>query len=402
MTSSLVLANGVVINSERWFQADLRIEGSRISEIGPGIKAARGETEIDCSDCFIYPGLINSHEHLDFNLYSRLGEPPYANAYEWGNDLHSRWKTEIASIQKIPFSHRLWWGAWKNLFSGVTRVVHHDPYYPRLRLAYPVDVLKLYTFAHSLKFDPDLKGALARRKPATPFMIHLAEGRDEESRREISELDNLGGIDPRTVAVHAINAGEDEIDILRRRGASVIWCPSSNSYLFGKTAPIHLLHNKVPVALGTDSSLTGAVSLFDELRAAQSLSALSSHDLFQMVTVAPRSIFGLSPDAGGLVERGRADLFIVPATKENPYDRLVRDEPGDIRLLMASGRPILVDRSFAPQLTSEKDFRLPLNGREKAISSGSFKRLFPAVAPYLSHYSYLSSVGAVYDRPGRS
>lgn len=391
MNSGLVLTNGVVVNSDRWFQADLRIRGSRISEIAPGIEAARGESEIDCSDCFIYPGLINSHEHLDFNLYSRLGEPPYANAYEWGDDLHRRWKAEIAAIQNIPFSRRLWWGAWKNLFSGVTRVVHHDPYYPRLRLAYPVDVLKRYTFAHSLKFDPDLKGALARRKPATAFMIHLAEGCDEESRREISELDDLGGIDSRTVAVHAIRVGENEIGLLKRRGASVIWCPSSNSYLFGQTTPIHSLHNQVPVALGTDSSLSGAVSLFDELRTAQSLSALSSHDLFQMVSAAPRSIFGFSPDAGAIVERGRADLFIVSGVKENPYDRLIRAEPGDIRFLMASGRVLLVDRTLASEIGLKEDFCLPLNGREKIVSTGSFKRLFPAVAPYLSHYSYLNS-----------
>jgi cytosine/adenosine deaminase-related metal-dependent hydrolase len=390
MTSGFVLRNGLVVNSERWYQADLRIRGSRISEIGSGIKIARGETEIDCSDCFIYPGLINSHEHLEFNLYSRLGEPPYPNAYEWGNDLHRRWKAEIAAIQNIPFSRRLWWGAWKNLFSGVTRVVHHDPYYPRLRLAYPVDVLKRYTFAHSLKFDPDLKGALARRKPAIPFMIHLAEGHDEESLREISELDSLGGIDARTVAVHAINVGEDEIALLSRRGASMIWCPSSNSFLFGKTAPIHSLHAKVPVALGTDSSLTGAVSLFDELRMAQSMSAFSSNDLFRMVTDAPRSIFRLPLDAGALLERGRADLFIVSAGEGNPYDRLVRSEPGDIRLLMASGRVLLIDPSFAPQIAFEKDFRITLNGRQKVVFSSSFKRLFPTVAPHLSHYSYLA------------
>lgn len=390
MTSGFILKNGIVVNSDGWLQADLRIRGGLISEIGSGIRAARGETEIDCSDCFVYPGLINSHEHLDFNLYRRLGEPPYANAYEWGNDLHSRWKAEIGAIQNIPFGRRLWWGAWKNLFSGVTRVVHHDPYYPRLRFGYPVDVLKRYTFAHSLKFDPDLKGALSRRKPAVPFMIHLAEGRDEESSREVSKLDDLGGIDSRTIAVHAISVGENEIDLLSRRGASVIWCPSSNSYLFGTTAPIHSLRTKVPVALGTDSSLTGAASLFEELRTAQSLSALSSHDLFQMVTQTPRSIFGLPVDAGALVERGRADLFILPAAEGNPYDRVVRAEPGDIRLLLVSGRPVFADRSLATRIGIEKDFCLALNGREKILSSRIFKRLFPTVAPYLSHYSYLS------------
>src|SRR5437588_6657683 len=99
MTAGFLLTNGTVVNSDRWFPADVRVRGNLIHEMGLGIRPGKGETEIDCSNCFIYPGLINSHEHLEFNLFSRLGEPPYPNAYEWGNDLHRRWKAEIEEIE---------------------------------------------------------------------------------------------------------------------------------------------------------------------------------------------------------------------------------------------------------------------------------------------------------------
>jgi cytosine/adenosine deaminase-related metal-dependent hydrolase len=390
MHSGLVLTNGTVVNSDRCFQADVRLRGSRIDELGTDLKLSKGEAEIDCSNCFIYPGLINSHDHLEFNLFSRLGEPPYPNAYEWGDDLHRRWKPNITEIEKVPFRHRLWWGAWKNLLSGVTRVVHHNPYYSHLRLAYPVDVVKRYTWAHSLRFDPDLKGALSRRKPKTPFIIHLAEGRDEESLCEVSELHKLGGIDERTVAVHAMAIDEQDIDLFAQRKVSVVWCPSSNEYLFERTAPVQSLYGRVAVALGTDSSLSGGISMFDELRVAQRLSSFSSQQLFEMVTAVPRSIFNLPSDAGVLQENGRADLFVVSAAGADPYKRLFGCNPGDIQLLMSKGRVLLSDSKISWRDHGiPKPFPLFINGNERYIWSKTFGTRFGPLNPYLGHYSYL-------------
>jgi cytosine/adenosine deaminase-related metal-dependent hydrolase len=390
MNSGFLLRNGTAVNSDRCIRADVRVRGSRVRELGKDLKPSRDEVEIDCSNSFIYPGLINSHDHLEFNLFHRLGKPPYANAYEWGDDLHRRWKAEIAEIEKVPFWQRLWWGAWKNLLSGVTRVIHHNPYYSHFRLAYPVDVVKRYTWAHSLRFDPDLHGALSRRKPKTPFIIHLAEGRDDESSSEVAELHKLGGIDERTVAVHAVAINEQDIDLFVRCRVSVIWCPSSNTYLFGKTAPVQALEARVAVALGTDSSLSGGISLFDELRVARQLSSLSSQQLFAMVTAVPRSIFNLPIDAGALQENGRADLFVISAAGEDPYNRLIGCNPGDMRFLVSKGRVLLSDTTTGwRDHAVKKPFCAVLNGNEKHVWSRTFGARFHFLKRYLAHYSYL-------------
>lgn len=391
MNSGFLLRNGTVVNSDRWLRADVRVRGSRIAESGTDLKPSKGEVEIDCSNSFIYPGLINSHDHLEFDLFNRLGEPPYANAYEWGDDLHRRWKADIAEIEKVPFRYRLWWGAWKNLLSGVTRVVHHNPYYSHFRFAYPVDVVKRYTWAHSLRFDPDLLGALSRRRPKTPFIIHLAEGRDDVSLNEVAELNKLGGIDERTVAVHAVAINEQDIELFVRHKVSVIWCPSSNTYLFGKTAPVTSLEGRVAVALGTDSSLSGGISLFDELRVAQGLSSFSSQQLFEMVTAVPRRIFNLPFDAGALQENGRADLFVVSAAGGDPYERLIGCNPGDIRLLMSRGRVLMSDTTAGWQGHAvKKPCALVINGNEKHVWRKTFAARFHLLKRYLVHYSYLS------------
>ena len=49
---------------------------------------------------------------------------------------------------------------------------------------------------------------------------------------------------------------EDGVILLRRSGCAVIWCPSSNRFLFERSAPSALLAEGTDVLLGTDSLLT--------------------------------------------------------------------------------------------------------------------------------------------------
>ena len=50
------------------------------------------------------PGLINAHEHLHRNHYGRLGDPPYRNAYEWGEDIHATHAEAIAASSPVPIA----------------------------------------------------------------------------------------------------------------------------------------------------------------------------------------------------------------------------------------------------------------------------------------------------------
>lgn len=45
-------------------RGDLRMRGGRIAEIAPALTPEAGETVIDCTDCWIAPGLVDIHVHL--------------------------------------------------------------------------------------------------------------------------------------------------------------------------------------------------------------------------------------------------------------------------------------------------------------------------------------------------
>jgi cytosine/adenosine deaminase-related metal-dependent hydrolase len=266
----------------------LRIEAANLSlGVEDGVivpPAGRFDATIRIPDGELRPGLINAHDHLHRNHYGRLGAPPYANAYEWGRDIHQRFADEIAAARAVPRREALLHGAWKNLRAGVTTVVHHDAWEPDFERDFPIRVARVRT-AHSLGFERDFARAAAPdpTDPRQPLCLHLAEGTDPLSADEVRDLDRLGYLDDRLLAVHAVGADEDGIRRLRGSGAAIVWCPTSNEYLLGRTAPPELLARGIDVLLGSDSLLSADGDLLDELRAARRIGHLDDAHLLDAV-----------------------------------------------------------------------------------------------------------------------
>ena len=87
--------------------------------------AGHDHVELAFDNAICFPGLINSHDHLDFNCFSPFGNRIYSNYTEWGSHIHAEFKPEINRIMSIPQALRVKWGIYKNLMDGVTTVLHH-------------------------------------------------------------------------------------------------------------------------------------------------------------------------------------------------------------------------------------------------------------------------------------
>lgn len=62
--SAWLITNAELVNAGRRFQADLRIRGERIAEIGAGLSAHAGEQVLDAAGCWLLPGMIDDHVHF--------------------------------------------------------------------------------------------------------------------------------------------------------------------------------------------------------------------------------------------------------------------------------------------------------------------------------------------------
>jgi cytosine/adenosine deaminase-related metal-dependent hydrolase len=271
----------------------------------------------------VRPGLINAHDHLHRNHYGRLGRPPYRSARDWARDIQFRHRRRIEIGRQTPRREALLTGAWKNLFAGVTSVVHHDPWELDFDRDFPLSVVRVRQ-ADSLGMTP----ALDSVEGSGPFCIHLAEGTDGRSADEVRLLDERGMLDSKLIAVHCVGVDADGIERLAGVGAALVWCPTSNLFLFGATAPAALLDAGLDVLLGSDSRLTGVGDLLDELRSARALGLLSDQRLEAAVGATAARRLGIA--APSLDPGIPADLMVVAKP-------LLKARAEDVLLVMAGG-----------------------------------------------------------------
>ncbi len=306
------------------------IEGERIVAEG-----GRYDVVLDCRDADIRPGLINAHDHLHRNHYGRLGRPTYPNAYCWADDIQRRYRRRIARCHRLPRREALLAGAWKNLFAGVTTVVHHDPWESDFEHDFPIKVARVASadsIGRAEQLDAPGQG---------PLCLHVAEGMDSVAAREVTALERRGLLNRRLIAVHGVGLDADGIERFRRAGAALVWCPTSNQFLFGRTAPGELLHDGIDVLIGSDSRLTGEGDLLDDLQAARTCRLVDDARLADAIgTIAARRLGVAEPS----LEPGHAaDLILL----QRP---LLDARADDVLLTMVDGIPRVAREDLACRL----------------------------------------------------
>ncbi|MGE3958925.1 MAG: amidohydrolase family protein [Vicinamibacterales bacterium] len=352
-----------------------------------------GDHVVDLEGRYVLPGLINAHDHLELNHYGQLRpRERYGNAREWIADLAAIIRTSPAIVERsrIHLADRLFIGGLKNLLSGVTTVAHHNPLYREFGRQFPVGLIRRFGWAHSLGLEHGAAGAHgepggvvharhAATPPDAPFLVHAAEGVDAEAAAEEQALDARGVLTPNTVLVHGTAITPRRWEPLFGRGVSLAWCPASNQCLFGQTVPMPTLLAQPAsagrVAIGTDSRLTGAADLLDELRVAAS-TGVGPEPLLAMVTAWAARVLRCG-DTGLIQPRMRADLMVIPALGGTAAESLLRCRRSDVALVVRRGTPVVADPSIGAAFTCRKMPTRPVDvdGRIRLIEAGLAHRI---------------------------
>jgi cytosine/adenosine deaminase-related metal-dependent hydrolase len=339
-------------------ELSLVIDGGRIARMEtPALRGGITNShcvEIGLQGFLLMPGLVNAHDHLEFSLFPRLGSPPYQNYVEWGEDIHSKCAADIALIRSVPKDVRAWWGGIRNLLCGVTTVCHHNPFLAEYeRLDFPVRVLREYGWAHSLALGGDLGAQRSATPPGCAFIVHACEGVDTLASEELWTLDRMGLLDADAVLVHGLAIDAQGAKRICMCGTSLIVCPSSNYFLFGRVPDVSLFPTTEQIALGSDSPLTAVGDLLDEIRFAAKACHIIPEDLYQMVTTRPVEILKLKNGEGTIREAGVADLIAVRGTDSAAADRLHQLSAKDVELVMIGGSVQLASNLIFDKLPRE-------------------------------------------------
>jgi len=71
----VIVRNGLIVTEDGRQEADIRIRGETIVEIGPNLAAAAGARVIDARGMLVMPGAVDTHTHLN----AEMPDPPRPN-----------------------------------------------------------------------------------------------------------------------------------------------------------------------------------------------------------------------------------------------------------------------------------------------------------------------------------
>jgi cytosine/adenosine deaminase-related metal-dependent hydrolase len=157
-----------------------------------------------------------------------------------------------------------------------------------------------------------------------------------------------------------VRPGRGGVELLRRRGAALVWCPTSNLHLYGATAPAELFDTGIDVLLGTDSLLSGDGTLLDELRVARGLGRMDDARLLGSIGATAARRLGLP--APTLEVGAAADVVVL----RRP---IWEARPRDVALVLVDGVPRFGDAELAElfERSGVGVERLSVGGVEKLV-----------------------------------
>jgi cytosine/adenosine deaminase-related metal-dependent hydrolase len=358
---------------------NIMVKDGKIEQISSApMHDTTGQYRLTFDNSFIFPGLINSHDHLDFNLFPALGGQTYNNYTEWGRHIHKDYKDKIAAVLKIPEILREEWGIYKNLLCGVTTVINHGKKIKRQTNL--ITVHQDCQCIHSVQFEKKWKLALNNPlKRNLPVVIHVGEGTDPSSFVEIDKLIRWNLLKRTLVGIHGVALTENQVKAFK----ALVWCPESNYFLLNKTAPVNRLKKHTTLLFGTDSTLTGHWNIWDHIHLARKTKFLTDMELYDALTINAAHIWKLNN--GEIAEDKDADLVISKMKHiMRGTDAFFSQDPKDILLVIHKGIISLFDEELLTQLKEinlNNYSRIYINGACKYVR-GNLPELMQKIRQY--------------------
>lgn len=401
-----LLLSGNTILENAW----LHVENGKIAKFGalpfPAYLPLIEKTEkIDLQNNLLMPGFINAHTHSAMTLFRGLGGDlplmDWLNKYIFPAEKNLtadwvKWGTLLAAIEMIKSGTTtcgdmyLFIETAAKVFAdcGMRAVIGEAMYdFPSPNYGEIANGLK-YTREFILRWQnhPLIKPIVNVHAPYTcspdllqtahamavelntPLHLHLAETEVENAEiekrygaRPLQHLNNLGLLDERLLAAHAIWLNDDELDIVAEKRIKILHNPQSNLKLIAGVAKIpKMLQRGITVGLGTDGAASNnGLDMFREMKTAALIHKWNTHDATAIaapvaVKLATNAAALTLENITGVIAIGKAaDLIVVDFSSAHLrpcYDRMAQlvysANGADVKDTMVNGKFLMRERKL--------------------------------------------------------
>ncbi len=141
----------------------------------------------------------------------------------------------------------------------------------------------------------------------------------------VAYLDKLGLMTGHTLSIHNNYLKDGDFEIIRRTGASAVYCPRSHFYFYHRYHPFKkLLAEGIRVCFGTDSMVSNwSLDMLEELKFVyQSYEGVMPVELFRMATANGAAALGIGDRVGELKAGMEADICAIhiPKNYDDPLE----------------------------------------------------------------------------------
>lgn len=418
-TVDTILLNGTIVTMNDGYDvfADGAIAIANDSIVAVGEKDVisaeyQAAEVVDCTGHVIIPGLVNAHTHVPMTLLRGLNDDLRLDV--WLGYLMPL-EREFVNPEFVDLGTRL--ACAEMIRSGITTFA--DMYYFESDIAeatakagmrallgqtlivFPTPDAKTYEdgidlcreFIEKWNGHPLIQPAVSPHAwyTATPELLracadlaleynvpvhtHVAETalevencRDQHGMPVVPWNEKNGLLDTKLLAAHCVHIDKGEMIKLKKAGAGVAHCPTSNLKLSSGIAQVHEMREiGVNVGVGTDGPASNNdLDMFEEMRLAALLAKvrrsdptdLPAREAFRMATIGGAEAVHMGHLTGSLEAGKRADIAIVdmrgahnwPHFHNNPesiYSRLIyAAKSTDVAHVLCNGQWLMRDRTL--------------------------------------------------------
>lgn len=434
MTSKVLIKGGVVLSlgaeTPNFEEADVLIEGDRIVEVGPSLRARDAE-QIDAADSIVMPGFVDAHRHAWLSIFRNLGaDDALLQQSVTIPDLATRLAPDDVYVSTLV-------GLLGAIESGITTVVDwsdmliDEPYIEAtLQAHHEAGMRTVLVQSNSQPVSGSaidhLRSKIDRRDPAAAALmtvafgessleardvgalgqdwmaareaglrVHAHAGVEADTPRNISEHTNSGLLSPDVTLIHCSHLGESDLDTVKDSGARVVFTPASEMTRGLGSPPVQeLIDRGLRPGLGVDNEIASPGDMFAQMRAAISIQhailfesklagkagvpqLLGTRDVIRWATVDSANAIGLGSMVGRLDPGMQADVVVLRSDRANIYP--INDPIGavvwgmdtsNVDSVFVAGRALLRDGNPVGDASRARALALEVSRRVTARPSG--------------------------------
>jgi cytosine/adenosine deaminase-related metal-dependent hydrolase len=367
--SAVIIRGDILTDGTVYADGEVVYDDNTITCAGCDCSATPGyatATQIACAGAAVSPGLINAHDHLNYNNRAPLASTaPGGARYEHRHDWRGGVPTPSNQAGTSGTSAGMRWNELRHIFSGTTAIAAstradgllrnldepeaRDTALGFARVDYEVFMLgdSNETFHPNCTWNYIFSEFQVSQFPGV--VTHTAEGindyANEEFRCQSRSVMGARDFTERNVAhIHAIGLTVTDYYNMSRDDAQMIWSPRSNISLYGNTADAALFARLGGVvALGTDWTYSGSANIVREMACAQDLStnaynnAFTAEDIWKMAT--KNAAIATSSDTliGTIAVDKIADLAVFKRGTVPYHQSVIDSDTSDVVLVVRDG-----------------------------------------------------------------